>query len=383
MNARIELEMSLKRMSDKYIKVAIPHVGEEEIDAVKEVLLSGNYVSGARVDEFEKSFAEYIGVKHAVALSSGTAALHIALEAMGIGRGDEVIVPPLTFFATVSAVLYLGAVPVFADIDPDDLCLSPESVEQKLSAKTRAILPVHLFGASAKMDKLMAISRKNGIPVLEDCAQAHGTEYDMVKVGGIGQAGAFSFFATKHMTTGEGGMVTTNDSNLAELCRIIRSHGMKGRDTHVRLGFNNRMTEMEAAMGLVQLKKLDGFNRKRISNSEYLIKSIEKLQWAKIPVSKNPVKHTYFWCPLMLDKEKTNKSIEDLKRHLNDNRIGFRQRYKEPLYRQPVLKNLGLDCSDIFLPNVEKVAGELIGLPNHPGLERADLDRILNVLKSF
>ena len=154
---------------------------------------------------FEEAFARWNGSKYAVAVSSGTAALHIAMEAMGIGPGDEVIVPPLTFFATVSSVLYLGATPVFADIDADDLCLSPVSVAEVITDKTRCILPVHLFGASAKMDMLLAIAEEWRIPVLEDCAQAHGTTFDGKKVGAIGKAGAFSFFATKHMTTGEGG----------------------------------------------------------------------------------------------------------------------------------------------------------------------------------
>jgi perosamine synthetase len=151
----------------------------------------------------------------------------VALQALGIGRGDEVIVPPLTFFARVSSVLYLGAVPVFADIDLDDLCLSPESVLEMISPRTRAIVPVHLFGAAAKMEKFVEIASEKGIPVLEDCAQAHGSEYSGKRVGGFGAAGAFSFFATKHMTTGEGGMITTDDKGLAELAKTIRNHGMK------------------------------------------------------------------------------------------------------------------------------------------------------------
>jgi perosamine synthetase len=359
-------------LTSKFIKVATPQVGEEEIAVVREVLLSGSYVSGAKVEEFEKRFAEYVGVDHAIAVNSGTAALHIALEVLGVGKGDEVIVPPLTFFATVSSVLYLGAVPIFADIDLDDLCLSPESTERFITSKTKAIIPVHLFGMAAKMDDFMTLSAKHSIPVLEDCAQAHGTEYNDNKVGSIGRAGAFSFFATKHMTTGE----------IASQSKIIRSHGMTGRDDHVRLGFNNRMTEIEAAMGIVQLKKLDQMNQNRISNSEYLIKQIGKLPWAHVPVPKKYIKHTYFWCPLMVD-ESTGKSIEGLKEHLKKNGIGFRHRYNEPLYKQPVLKRLGLDYSNIQLPNVEKVAGRIIGLPNHPMLTQNELDVIVDTLQQF
>jgi dTDP-4-amino-4,6-dideoxygalactose transaminase len=366
-----------------FIKVATPLVGEEEVDAVREVLFSGQYVSGAKVESFEKKFAEYIGVNHAVAVSSGTAALHVALQAIGVSKGDEVIVPPLTFFATVSSVLYVGGVPVFADIDLDDLCLSPEDVEEKVTPRTKAIIPVHLFGAAAKMTALLRLSEKCGIPLLEDCAQAHGTEYGGKKIGGFGAAGAFSFFATKHITTGEGGIITTNHHDLAESAKVIRNHGMMGRDEHVVLGFNNRMTEMEAAMGLVQLKKLDTFNAARIDKSEYLLEEAKKLPWAIVPVpSRKRVKHTYFWCPLMV-KESSGKSIEQLKEHLSQNKVGFRQRYQEPLYRQSVLRNVGMDYSNVSLPNVEKVAGKIIGLPNHPGLTKEDLERIVAVLNSF
>lgn len=370
-------------MKGNFIKVASPQVGEEEVAAVREVLLSGNYVSGARVEQFEKDFSKYIGVDYSIAVNSGTAALYIALETLGVGKGDEVIVPPLTFFATVSSVLYLGAVPVFADIDVDDLCLSPASSEERISSRTKAIIPVHLFGAAAKMDDFLILSEKYGISVLEDCAQAHGTEYNGKKVGGFGEAAAFSFFATKNMTTGEGGMITTNNDRVARMAKIIRNHGMVDRNTHAYLGYNNRMTEMEAAMGIVQLNKLDRLNEKRITNSTYLIQHIKKLSWAHVPLPENNVKHTYFWCPLMVDEGKTDKSFEDLKQHLVSHKIGYRLRYAEPLYRQEIMKKLGPDYSSLYLPNVEAVAGKILGLPNHPGLSKEDLDRIIQVLTSF
>lgn len=370
-------------MKTKVIKVASPVIGQEEVDAVTEVLLSGNYVSGEKVGEFEKAFARYIGCRHAVAVNSGTAALHIALEAFGVHENDEVIVPPLTFFATVSSVLYLRAIPVFADIDADDLCLSPEDTEKKITSRTKAIIPVHLFGNAAKMDVFLEISRKKGIHVIEDCAQSHGTEYKAKKTGSIGEAGCFSFFATKHITTGEGGMITTDNSRVAETARIIRNHGMIGKDRHTRLGFNNRMTEMEAAMGLVQLRRLDELNSKRIANSEYLLRGLSGLSWAKVLPLNKDIKHTYFWCPIMIADDKTEKSFEDLKQHLQKNRIGFRQRYQEPLYKQEVLKDLRLDYTNVYLPNAEKVAGKILGLPNHANLMKGDLDKILKVLKKF
>lgn len=369
--------------NDQFIKVAVPHVGEEEVEAVKKVLLSGNYASGQQVMAFESEFASYIGTEHAVAVNSGTAALHIALQAMGIARGDEVIVPPISFFATVSSVLYLGAVPVFADIDPDDLCLSPEHCQEIITKKTRAILPVHLFGGSAKMDAFTRLSSETGIPVLEDCAQAHGTAFNGEMVGSFGKAGAFSFFATKHMTTGEGGIITTNDEELAQQARMIRSHGMSDRDTHKILGYNNRMTEMEAAMGRIQLKKLPELNEKRIRNSDYLIEQLEPLPWISIPIPEKKVTHTYFWCPVMINESRTGKTIEDLKAFLRENRIGFRERYQEPLYRQGVLEKMGLDYSSVHLPNAESFAGKIIGIPNHPGLEKEELNKIVDIIKSF
>ena len=370
-------------MKDDFIKVAVPQVGEEEIEAVAEVLRSGNYVSGQRVRKFEEAFAKYIGTEYAIAVNSGTAALHIALQALDIGPGDEVIVPPLTFFATVSSVLYVGAKPVFADIDLDDLCLSPESVAKNITPETKAIIPVHLFGNAAKLDQFMEICEKSGIALVEDCAQAHGTEYRGKKVGGFGKAGCFSFFATKHMTTGEGGMITTSDSKLAQKARIICNHGMIGRDEHVLLGFNNRMTEMEAAMGLVQLKKLDQLNTTRIANSEYLLGRLQPLSWTQVRMPPKYIRHTYFWCPLMIDESKTDKSFAELKGHLVAHKIGFRHRYLESLHKQPVLKRHGFDFSAIALPNVAKVAGQIIGLPNNPGLKKENLDRIVDVLKVF
>lgn len=371
-----------KNQKHPFIPVATPQVGEQEAEAVKEVLLSGKYVSGKKVAEFEKAFADYIGTKYAIAVSSGTAALYIALDAYGIGPGDEVIVPPLTFFATVSSVLYVGAKPVFADICEDDLCLSPDSIKDVVTDKTKAVIPVHLYGAAAKMDRIMEIARSHGLVIIEDCAQAHGTMFKGEKVGSFGHAGAFSFFATKHMTTGEGGMITTNDPEIADQCKIIRSHGMTGRDDHIRLGFNDRMTEMEAAMGIIQLQKLDELNKKRIKNSEFLLSRIKELPWAMVPVPEKDVLHTYFWCPVMV-REESGKTIEDLKNHLTEHNIGYRHRYKEPLYKQPVLKRLGLDFSGIHLPVAEKVAGNVIGLPNHPGLTQEDLDYIIEVMEEF
>lgn len=384
------------------IKVARPFVGEEEIAAVRDVLLSGSYVSGERVAEFEKAFSEYVGTKYAVAVNSGTAALHLSLAAMGIGPGDEVIVPPLTFFSTVSCVLHQRAIPVFADIDPDSYCIDPKDVEDKITERTKAIIPVHLFGQSVEMDSLMDLADSNGIQVIEDCAQAHGTVYKGKTVGSLGHAAAFSFFATKHMTTGEGGMITTNDPEIAEKARIMRSHGMIDRDTHSVIGYNYRMNEMSAAMGLVQLNKLPSLNKKRIQNSIYLIDALKTLRWLKSPELKSYSLHTFFWVPFLVRENFIRLTTPEVVQKLRQNGVEVRHRYREPLYKQPVLTNqvgygdksrcpygcayykgAKIDYSQINLPNVERVAGRLIGLPNHPGLTSEDLDKVVQVIKGI
>lgn len=380
------------------IKVAEPLVGEEEVNAIREVLLSGMYVSGKKVAEFEERFAAYIGTKYAVAVSSGTAALHIALACLGVGPGDEVIVPAMTFFSTATSVMHQNAVPVFADID-ENYCMATESLEKVITDRTKAIIPVHLFGYMADMKRIMEIANSNNLPVIEDCAQAHGAKYYGKKAGSIGQIGAFSFFATKNMTTGEGGIITTDDEELAKKAKLIRAHGMISRDDHAMLGYNYRMTEIEAAFGLVQLSKLDAFNDVRIKNSEYILNKLRDIDWISVQDFDQNIKHVYFWCPIRVDEEKLGKPVEEFKQYLKNNGIEFRQRYQQPLYKQIMLlekkfypKQCPLSCpyydremnyEDIYLENAERFAGRIIGLPNHPKLEKRHLDRIIDVINSF
>ncbi len=382
----------------RIIKVAKPFVDEEEVQAVREVLLSGHYVSGPKVKEFEEKFADYVGVKHAVAVNSGTAALHVALASLGIGPGDEVIVPPLTFFSTVSAVLHQNAIPIFADIDPESFCLSPSDFEDKITENTKAVIPVHIFGNSAEMDEIVEIAEEHDIIVIEDCAQAHGTEYKGRKVGSIGDAGCFSFYATKHMTTGEGGMITTDDDKIAERAKMIRNHGMVGRDQHIILGYNYRMSEINAAIGIVQLKKLERLNELRIKNSLYLLSEIKKrISWLKVPEIKSYIRHTFFWCPVLVLEDEIGFKTSEIVKRLREFGVEVRYRYREPLYKQRVLTDLspypkgcpfkcarrGINYRNVFLPNIEKIAGKIIGLPNHPGLSAEDLDYVVEVLEKI
>jgi len=369
------------------IKVATPMVGDEEIQAVTEVLRSGNYVSGEKVKQFEEKWASYIGTDYAVAVDTGTDAIRLTLDALDIGDGDAVIVPALTFFATASAVLMNGGIPIFGDIDPDTYNLDPDSVEKLLEKyKARAIMPVHYFGHPADMDRFKEIAEDHHVLLIEDAAQAHGAEYKGKKVGGLSEAGCWSYYATKNLTVAtEGGMITTNIKDLAEVVKILRNHGMTDRDTHGLLGGNNRMSEIGAAIGLVQLKYLDGLNRRRTWNSLHLRKRLQGIPWLKIPPVKEWAKPVWFWCPVEVDEEKLGMTTLELRKRLYDEGVETRHRYTEPLYRQRVLEQYRHlhDYSQDWCPVAERVCGKILGLPNHPMLTQRELDRIVEVIKSI
>ncbi len=378
-----------------FVKVATPIVGEEEAEGLREVLFSGNYVSGKKVAEFEKRFADYVGVEHAVAVNSGTGAIHAALAAIDLQPGDEVICPSLTFFSTITGVIHAGGVPVLADITSDDYCLDASDLERCLTPRTKAIMPVHYFGHCADMDAINAFAQKHGLNVIEDCAQSHGTTYKGKMTGAIGDMGAFSFFATKHMTTGEGGIVTLNDADQADFMRKFRSHGMTGRHDHGILGYNYRMQEFSAAIGLAQLPRLDGFNENRIRVSQKLIEKIRDIDWLTVPQVPQHIKHTYFWLHIQVDEEKLGIDTQELIQVLADKGVQTRNRYLEPLYKQPILTThippiLKLlagehlpDYGNLNLPNVEKIAGKVLGLPNRPDMTDEEIDYVSEVLHSL
>ena len=259
------------------IKVAIPITGMDEYKSIKEIILSGKFVSGKKVENFEKKFAKYIGTKYAVCFNSGTAALHASLSALNLKKNDEVIVPSISFVSTATAVLHQNCTPIFCDVNLENYCLSIDDLQKKISKKTKAIIPVHFAGSSCDMKKMMKIANKNNIKIIEDCSQAHGTKFYNKKVGSFGEMSCFSFYATKHMTTGEGGILCTNNKNIFRYCKSFRNHGMIDRDTHSFLGYNYRMSELNASIGLVQLKKIDKINSRRIANSKYILKGLKKL----------------------------------------------------------------------------------------------------------
>jgi len=354
------------------IPIAKPLIGEEEKKAVLSVLDSDIIAEGPKVKEFEERFARYIGVKHAVATSSGTTALHVALLACGIKAGDEVITTPFTFIATANSILYCNAKPIFADIEEDTFNLDPEKIEEKITKKTKAILPVHLYGHPCDMDEIMKIAGDNKLAVIEDACQAHGATYNNKKVGSFG-TGVFSFYPTKNMTTAEGGMLTTNDEKIAESCRLLRAHGSRARYHHEILGYNYRMTDIAAAIGLCQLKKLDQFNKKRIENANYLTNKIKSIEGIVTPSVKNNCVHVFHQYTVRVKNNKRDTVIEKLK----ENNIGFGVYYPVPIHKQDLYTRLGYKDK---LPVAEKISGEVLSLPIHPAVTRNDLDKIVSAI---
>lgn len=355
------------------IPIAKPLLGKEEIDAVTEVLSSGMIAQGPKVDEFELAFSEYTGCEYAAAVNSGTAALHIALLAHDIGKGAEVITTPFTFIATANSVLYTGAKPVFADIKPDTYNIDPEKIQEKITSKTKAIIPVHLYGQSADMKAIMEIAEDRKIVVIEDACQAHGAECMGKKVGSFG-TGAFSFYPTKNMTTSEGGIITTNDREIAEKSKMIRAHGSKVRYLHEMLGFNLRMTDIAAAIGLAQLGKLDGFNAARQKHAAMLSAGLKGVSEIVPPIVKPDCTHVFHQYTI---RAKQRDKLADF---LKEKGIGTGVHYPIPIHKQPYYKELGYRDS---LPVSEKAAEEVLSLPVHPALSRDDVQKIIEEVKEF
>jgi perosamine synthetase len=343
------------------IPIAKPFTGEEEIEAVTEVLRSGMLAQGKNVAQFEEDFAKYCGVREAVAVNNGTAALHAALLALGVSSGDEVIVPDFTFFATASSVCMCGARPVFADVDEKTFNVAVDSVEEKISPKTRAVIGVHLFGQPFDVTPLRELCEDAKIPLIEDAAQAHGATYHGKKVGGLGDAACFSFYPTKNMTTGEGGMVTTDNRDLAVKIRVIINHGQSEKYLHTCLGYNYRMTDIGAAIGLVQLRKLGSFNTRRQETAAFYDDHIPA-DGIETPVVVPGMTHVYHQYVLKVTPE-CRLSRDQLAIALRDKGIGTAVHYPIPLHRQPVFEECARKGS---CPVADQLAGEVLSLPVHP-----------------
>lgn len=355
------------------IPIAKPQIGEAEITAVIEVLQSGILAQGPRVQAFEEAFAQFCGVKYAVATSSGTTALHVALLAHGIGPGDEVITSPFTFIASANSIVYVGARPVFVDIDPRTFHINPEKIEAAITSRTRAIMPVHLYGLPCDMEPIVEIAEKYGLAIIEDACQAHGAEYKGRRVGSFG-TGVFSFYPTKNITSGEGGMITTNDPVIAERCRMIRDHGMRKRYFHEELGFNFRMTDIHAAIGLAQLLKLEEFNRIRQANAQFFNERLQGVVVPTIPADRTHVFHQY-----TIRVPGGRRDV--LRAYLQERGIETGIYYPVPVHRQRFyMEKLGYTVS---MPEAERAAREVLSLPVHPGLKPFDLERIVSAVNGF
>ena len=358
------------------ISIASVHIDNESINAVVEVLKSGQIAQGPKTEEFEKAFGDYIGVKNAIAVNSGTAALHTAMIAAGISEGDEVITTSFSFIATANCCLFVGAKPVFADIDEKTFNISPEQIEKKITAKTKAIIIVDLYGQPCDMDSIIAICKKNDLVLIEDTCQAHGAEFKGKKVGSFG-IGCFSFYPTKNMTTGEGGMITTDDAEISRKAKLVRQHGQSQRYVHDILGYNFRMTDVASALGVCQLKMLDASNTKRIENAAFLTKHISQIKGLVPPYVAPDRKHVFHQYTIKVTPD-YKYSREELQKKLFEKGIGTIIYYPTPIHRQPLYRKLGYRD---MLPTTDFVANEVISLPVHPHLTDTDLKMIVEALK--
>ncbi len=350
------------------IPISKPFIGEAEKQAVLKVLESGMLVQGPRTAELEIKFAAICGAKYAIATSCGTTALHVAMLAHGIGAGDEVITTPFTFMASVNSILYTGARPVFVDIEQDTFNIDPALIEAAITPKTKAIMPVHLYGYVCDMDALQAIAHKHDLILIEDACQAVGASYKDKIAGSFG-TGCFSLYATKNLMSGEGGMITTSDEALAQRCRMIRNHGMQRRYYHDMLGYNFRMTDLHAAIGLAQAERLPEFTAKRRANAAYLNAHIESVITPQVRPGYGHAWHQYTIC---VDKGRNRDAAA---KQLNEAGVGTGIFYPVPANKQAHLVELGL--GDVSLPVAERLAQEVISLPVHPQLSQADLETIV------
>ncbi len=370
----------------RFIPINRPMLGEEEIQEVRRVIKSGILTSwhgsGPVTEKFEEAFAEYTGVKHAIAVSSGTAALQAALAALDLKPGDEVIVPPFSFVATANAVLLQGAKPKFVDIEPKTMNLDPEKLNEAIDDRVKAIIPVHVYGHPADMKPIMEIAEDKGIAVIEDAAEAHGATYMGKKAGAIGHIAAFSFYATKNMTTGgEGGMVTTDDDELARRARLYRAHGQEEAYHMVALGTNCRMMEIAAAIGIVQLRKLESFIEARRKNAQQLTSLLSSIRGLEHPSEAPYVRHVYYLYTVKV-KESFPLSRDELSKRLHEAGIGTSVSWPTPIHLQPYYKKaFGYRGGEY--PVSEQAAREVLSLPVHPAVTRDDIKFIAETIREL
>jgi UDP-4-amino-4,6-dideoxy-N-acetyl-beta-L-altrosamine transaminase len=385
--------MALLTKRKEFLPYALHMIEEEEIQEVVDTLKSNWITKGPKTLAFEKEFAEYVGCKHAVAMNSCTAALHIALAASGIGRGDEVITTPMTFASTASTIIHTGARPVFVDIEPDTGCMDPSLIEDKITEKTRAIVPVHYAGQACDMDPIMDIAERHGLFVSEDAAHAINTTYKGKRVGSIGNATSFSFYATKNLTTAEGGMLTTNDDELADRARIMSLHGMS-RNAWTRYqaggswyyeveypGFKYNMTDIQAALGLMQLRKIDRFQALREEYANMYNEAFREMEEIEIPHVKDYGVHAWHLYVIKVNHDHLiidrNAFIEELTKRNIGTSVHFIPVHLHPYYS----RQFGYKEGDF--PAAEKMYSRIISLPLYPRMTKEDVQDVISAVQDI
>lgn len=355
------------------IPISKPLIGCEEKEAVLAVLDSGFLVQGPRTEALEQRFAALCQSKHAIATSNGTTALHIALLANGIGPGDEVITTPFTFIATVNSIVAAGATPVFVDIDADTFNLDVQQVEAAITPRTKAVMPVHLYGQMCDMDALAALAQRHGLRIIEDAAQAVGATCHGRPAGSFG-TGVFSLYATKNVMAGEGGMITTNDDRVADRCRLLRNHGQRQRYVYEGFGFNFRLSDLHAAIGLCQLDRLEGFVAQRQANAACFDAQIESVTKPKTAPGFDHVWHQYTVRVNGRGRVNGGRSRAEALEQLTRAGVGTGIFYPTPAHKQAHIRHL---VGDVTLPVAEQCAEEVFSIPVHPQLSEVDVESIV------
>jgi len=363
-------------MNYKKIPYAQPYITEEDVEAVTTAVREKRLSQGVYVDRFEKEFANHLGCKHAIAATNGTAALHLAVAAIGIGPGDEVIVPSFTFVATANVALYMGAKPVFVDIDPRTYNINPAEIERAVSAKSKAIIVVHYGGQTADMDPILEIANKHGLRVIEDASEAHGATYKDRKAGSMADLGTFSFYPNKNMTTGEGGMLVTNDEELAERARLLRSQGQDSRYHHIMLGYNYKMTDIQAALGISQLKRLSWVIERKKEAAQYYENLLKGVEEVTSPHVMPDCVHGYMFYTVSLPLGLRDKVAG----HLNEVGVETVIAFSPPVHLQPFYISL-YGYKEGYLPTTEECSRKVLSLPMYPHIRREDQDFVVESIK--
>jgi perosamine synthetase len=358
----------------KQIHMSAPDIDETDVQAVSEVVRSGLLALGPRAIEFEREVAEYCGVRHAVAVSSGTAGLHLLVRALGLGPGDEVLVPSFTFVSSVNAILYEGATPIFVDIEDETYCIDPKDIERKITPRTRAIMVVDIFGHPADWNAIQQIADQHRLGIIDDSCEALGAEYDGRKIGGLGDGAVFAFYPNKQITTGEGGMVVTDREDLAIAAREMRNQGraeMGGWLSHQRLGFNYRMSEMSAALGVSQFARLDHLLARREHVAMEYRRRFSGMDWLRTQIVKPNVHMSWFVYVVTLAEDRSRDVFMGA---LEDRGVASRA-YFDPVHSQPFARDWVANSVD--LPVTTAIAERTVALPFHPGLQADDLDYVV------